>query len=108
MKNFIRFFVGDVQYEAFKHMATVNKDPDTLMVLSNTPRQKVKYSTHEGKYEIRLSKEVCSKYINLFKENCPKWTTILGLFFINKIHELIKTMEDSLKCKGTNPVTRKS
>lgn len=96
MKNFIRFFVGDVQYEAFKHMATVNKDPDTLMVLYQSPRQKVKNSTDKGKHEIRLSKEVCSKYINLFKENCPNWTTILGLFFINKIHELIKTMEESL------------
>ena len=99
MKNFIRFFVDDTQHAAFVLMATVNKDPDTLMVLYNSPRQKVKYSTHEGRYEIRLSRDVCSKYIKLFKENCPNQSTILVMFFIGKIHELIKTMEDSLTGK---------
>lgn len=96
MKNFVRFFLDDTQHAAFIHMATVNKDPDTLMALFNSPRQKIKYSSYEGRREIRLSRDVCSKYIKLFKESCPNGSTILVMFFIGKVHELIKTMEDSL------------
>ena len=95
MKGFVRFFVDDTQRDLLSHLACANKDPDTCWTITNMPRNK------KGKYELRLSCEVCKKYLDMVKEQSKnffgKGLTMLEFFFANKVHELITTMEGVLK-----------